>query len=267
MLMDYHIHTRLCGHAHGEMDEYIQRARKVGLQEMGFADHIPMYFMPEKERDATIAMLEDELPEYVEAVLTRKKANPDLEIRLGLEADFVPGKEEILAEYLKAYPFDYIIGSIHFLDEWGFDNPHFIDVYQRWDIDELYHKYFQLVQQAAATRLFDILGHLDLIKKFGFRPTKDISNLYEETIRVIKDADVAIEINTAGLRVPVKEMYPTIDILKLCKKHDVPITLGSDSHKPEQVGMNFPEALKMLREIGINQLAIFEQRQRKMVDI
>lgn len=267
MLMDYHIHTKLCGHAQGEMDEYIKQAMVVGIKEMGFADHIPMYFLPKEERDCTIAMLEDELPEYVDAVLTRKEENPDLAIRLGLEADFIPGQEATLQEYLKEYPFDYVIGSIHFLDQWGFDNPHFIEVYQEWDINKLYKRYFELVQQAAASRLFDIIGHLDLIKKFGHRPTEDITGLYEETIKIIKESDVAIEINTAGLRVPAKEMYPTRDILQLCKRYDVPITLGSDAHKPEQVGMNFPEAVNTLKEIGIDKLVVFEKRKRSYVNI
>lgn len=267
MLIDYHIHTKMCHHANGEMEEYVAEARKKGLDEIGFSDHIPMYFLPEEERDPTIAMQEEELPLYIEKVKLIQAANSDFKIKLGLEADFVPGYEDELREILGKYDFDYILGSIHFIDKWGFDNMHYIDNYKKWDIAELYAYYFEQLQKAAQSKAFDILAHADLIKKFGFRPQVDISPVYEKVTDVIKNADICIEINTAGLRVPAKEIYPNRAFLELCYAKKIPLTLGSDAHKPEQVGESFDQAVKLIKSVGYNEIASFDKRKRKMVSL
>ncbi|MDA8236009.1 MAG: histidinol-phosphatase HisJ family protein [Clostridia bacterium] len=267
MLVDYHIHTELCGHAQGDMEEYVQAAIDRGLVEMGFNDHLPMYFRPVAQRDATIAMAEEEVPGYLERVRQLAQTYPEIKIKAGMEADYIPGVEPQLKEILARYQLDYVYGSIHFLDGWGFDDSRFLDGYNKWDISELYGFYFNTLQKAAASGLFDVLGHPDLIKKFGYRPPQPLDALLEETVRSIGSSGVAIELNTAGWRVKAQEQYPSVRFLEFCHHYGVPVTLGSDAHKPEQVAYEFNRAAALLRDIGFTQLATFKARQRFMVEL
>jgi len=266
-LINYHIHTKRCGHAFGDIEEYIREAKRLGLREIGFSDHVPVYFFPKEEIDPTIAMPADELPAYVEEVLNQQKINPDITIRLGLEADFAPGYEDELKRIIGSYPFDYVLGSIHFLDGWGYDNPEFIDRYHELDINELYQRYFKTLRAAAASGLFDVLAHPDLIKKFGFLYQGELTEIYEETAKVIKASDLCIEVNTSGLRVPVKEIYPSKEFLEICYRYEIPITIGTDAHCPDQVGMGLEEAFKLVKEVGYRQVAVFTGRERSYINI
>lgn len=266
-MINYHIHTKRCGHAYGEIEEYVAEAKKVGLKEIGFSDHIPMYFLPVEERDKTIAMAEEELPTYVEEVLSLRRNNPELKIKLGIEADFEPGSEEQLRQILCKFPLDYVFGSIHFLDGWGYDNPAYIEEYNQRKIDDIYETYFKKLKDAASSGLFDILAHPDLIKKMGFKPEKSMLPLYEQTVKVISEKAVCIEVNTAGLRAPVKELYPNKEFLELCFHYGVPVTIGTDAHHPSQVGEGLQEGFQLIKEVGYKQIATFEKRKRIMVDI
>lgn len=262
MPVDYHIHTKMCGHAEGEMEEYIAAARRRGLQELGFSDHIPMYFLPVEERDPSVAMREEDLPRYIQKIKDLQKSFYPWPIKIGIEADYISGMEAKLAEILTQYEFDYILGAIHFINGWGFDNPAYIDEYKKLDLGELYRQYFSTLGQAAASGLFDILAHADLIKKFGFYPEGELGGLYRETLQQISDSGVCVEINTAGLRVPKKEIYPSPDFLKLCFENKVPVSLGSDAHKPELVGADFHLAIALLKSIGYKQVVKFDKRNR-----
>lgn len=262
MPVDYHIHTTMCGHAEGEMEEYIAAAQRRGLQEIGFSDHIPMYFLPIEERDPSIAMKEEDLPGYIQKIKDLQKSFYPFSIKIGIEADYSPGMEAKLAQILRQHDFDYVLGSIHFLNGWGFDNPAYIDKYKTCDLWELYHQYFCTLGQAAASGLFDILAHPDLIKKFGFIPDCDLGSLYREVLQQISDSGVCVEISTAGLRVPVKEIYPSPEFLKMCFKNKVPVSLGSDAHKPELVGVDFHLAIELLRTVGYTQLVTYDKRNR-----
>ena len=163
MPVDYHIHTGMCGHAAGKMGEYVTAAKKAGLGEICFTDHIPMYFLPEEEQDPGIAMRSHDLPTYVEQVSSVQEEHYPFPIRLGIEADFIPGREKDLAEILGRYEFDFVLGSIHFIDEWGFDNPAYIADYEKWDVLALYQRYFDILVQSAQSGLFDSLAHPDLV--------------------------------------------------------------------------------------------------------
>lgn len=262
MPIDYHIHTKMCGHATGEMAEYIAVARQKGLQEIGFSDHLPMYFLPENERDTTIAMKVEELPLYEQRVKEMQEIFYPFPVKFGIEADYTPGMEKELASILLKHDFDYIFGSIHFLHGWGFDQPKYKAEYDKWDIYELYQLYFSILGQAAASGLFDTLAHPDLIKKLGFKPDLDITSLYEETLKQIADSGVCIEINTAGLRGPAGEIYPAPEFLRLCYRNRIPVSLGSDAHKPEQVGANFKEAIELLKSSGYREIVTFSGRNR-----
>lgn len=266
-LYDYHIHTSLCGHAEGEMEEFVQVAITRGLKEIGFADHLPMYFRSETERDPSIAMTEAQLPMYLAEIQRLNEQYPQMSIKCGIEADYIPGQEQRLAEVLKSYNFDYVLGSIHFLDQWGFDDSRYLSVYEGWSIDDLYTKYFDVLKQAAASGLFDVLAHPDLIKKFGFRPQGNLDTLYDEVVRVISRFDLCVEVNTAGWRYPAGEMYPAVGFLEACYRYQIPVSLGSDAHCPEQVGQDLDKAVQILKGIGYRKVATFHQRRREMVQL
>ena len=266
-LVDYHSHTARCGHAEGQMEEYVERAIAVGLREFGFSDHLYLYFLPADQRDPSLAMGEEELPEYVQSVLRLRDRYPQIAVRLGIEADYIPGREEELRRILSRYPWDYVYGSIHFIGDWGFDDSRYIQRFGEWDMDELYGRYFGLVRQAAASGLFDVMGHIDVIKKFGHRPGSDPTELYASVARAIKDAGVAIEISTAGLRKPVGELYPGPALLAECARLGVPVTMGSDAHKPDEVGSHFDQALEALHASGYREIIRFEDREKHSLPI
>jgi len=265
MLTDCHWHTARCGHATGEMDEYVARGEALGLVAAGFSDHLPQYFLPRGERDPGLAMAEEELPRYVAAVRELQEIHPFL--RLGVEADYIPGGERELADILAEYPFDYVIGSVHYLDGWEFDHPGKKGPYREHDLLDLYHRYFDLVARSAQSGLFDVIAHPDLIKKFGFRPGADLSDLYRETARALARSGVTVEVNTAGLAYPAAEIYPAPGFLRLCNEYGVPAALGSDAHAPEQVGRWFDRAQRYLREAGYTRLAVFRERKREYVPL
>lgn len=252
-MIDYHIHTKLCGHAIGEAEEYVQYAISRGVKEMGFSDHMPTVV----DRGAGLAMSSNELPIYIDTVLTLQSKYPEINIKLGIEADYFPGYEDRLREIIERYTFDYVIGSVHFIDEWGFDNINQIDQWREKDIDRVYRSYYELLRQSADSGLFDIVGHSDLVKKFGQRPTEDMTDEIEYTAQVFSKHKLVCEVNTSGLRMPVSEIYPSLRILKIYKKYDIPIIFGSDAHKPDEVARDYHSAYKMAAEAGYDEEAIF----------
>jgi histidinol-phosphatase (PHP family) len=257
-LVDYHMHTVRCGHAEGRMEEYAARAVEMGLREIGFSDHFPMLH----REDTTLSMGLDELPLYVREVEELRERFPQLSIRLGIEVDYLPGYEARQSSMLAEHPFDYIMGSLHFVDGWGFDDPRNLDGYKGRDLLELWQRYFELLGDAAESGLFDVLAHPDLIKKFGFRPEVDVSNLYRTCLDRVADAGVAVEVSTAGLRKPVGEIYPSEEFLRLCYERGIAVTLGSDAHHPREVGDRFEEALRLLRRVGYEEAAVFDARHK-----
>jgi histidinol-phosphatase (PHP family) len=187
---------------------------------------------------------------------------------LGIEADFVPGYQEDLATLLSQYDFDYVYGSVHLIDDWRFDDTRvYPEKYDQWDVNQAYLRFFDLIRQSVRSGLFDVIGHMDLIKKFDYWPTEAIDGMLQETVQTIAHAGVCVEVNTSGLRRPCEEIYPSEDILKLCRQYDVTVTLGSDAHSPEEVGMDFDKAVALLKRLGYSQVATFEGRQRAMVEL
>lgn len=261
-LVDYHTHTTRCGHAVGTMAEYVEAAIAAGIREIGFSDHIPLYWMPEAKRDPGFAMQMEELEAYVADVCRLRERYPEIPIRLGIEADFIPGREEELARILRRFEWDYVIGSVHFIGDWAFDDPSRVNRYAEWDISELYAKFFTLEQMAAESGLFDILAHIDLIKKFGHRPSHDLGRLYADVAERIARAGVAIELSTAGLRKPVGEVYPNPTLLAECCRRGVPLVISSDAHSPEEVAWGFADAKALAMQIGYTEVVRFEQRKR-----
>ena len=257
-LIDYHIHTARCGHAEGRLEDYAVRALEVGLREIGISDHLPLLHM----EDAHLSMSREELPVYVQEVEELRRRFPDLPIRLGIEADYLPQTTSQLPDLLEAHAFDYIMGSLHFVDGWAFDDPRNQDAYEGRDLLTLWQRYFELLGDAAESGLFDILAHPDLIKKFGFRPDEDVSHLYRACLDRIAETGVVIEVSTAGLRRPVGEIYPAEDFLRMCRERRIAVTLGSDAHRPGEVAADFEQALLLLHRVGYEELVVFDCRER-----
>ena len=245
------------------MEDYARRAASIGLAEIGFADHFPLLHID----DPSLSMNLEELPPYTGEVQRLGESFPELRVRLGIEVDYIPETLDRVESMLASLPFDYVMGSIHFIDGWGFDDPRYIDDYAGRDICSLWSRYFELLAQAAECGLFDILAHPDLVKKFGFRPDEDVTGLYTACIERIAVAGVVVEVNTAGLRKPVGEIYPGEEFLRMCRERDIPITLGSDAHRPQEVGEGFGEALRLLRRAGYDRITVFSARKRTEVPI
>jgi histidinol-phosphatase (PHP family) len=255
---DYHMHTPLCRHASGEPVDYARHASEIGLTEIGFSDHSPMR---QDDFDAWRMRL-DQLDEYVEKVRLAQKEFPRLTIRLALEVDYLPGHEEWIRELAKRHPWDYFIGSVHYVsDTWDIDNPAKLSEWKKRDPWEVWDLYFERLACAAGSGLFDIIGHADLPKKFGIRPNQDCRPLYDRFLDVAARAGCAIELNTAGLRKDCLEIYPCRELLELAFAKQVPITFGSDAHAPGEVGMNFADAIQLARAVGYTHWRRFARRQ------
>lgn len=256
-VVDYHMHTPLCGHAVGEPREYVLCALQAGLHEIGFSDHAPLVAY----QDPKIAMSLEQLPDYHRMIGdVQKEFSKKITIKIALEADFIKGLEHKTKEILSAFPYDYAIGSVHYLGEWGFDNPEDLHSWDGKNVDDVYRRYYEHLRLSAQTRLFDIMGHVDLVKKFGHRAQADMTAEIKKTAEVFKACGVAVEINTAGLRKPVAEIYPSLDALKIYCAAGVPLTFGSDAHKPQEVGKDFDKAYDWARAAGYKEYLVFKQR-------
>jgi len=258
MKIDLHNHTTRCNHATGSIDAYIRHAIEQEIKIYGFSEHAPMDF------DEGYRLGFQEMEAYQNDILTaREHYEKEIDIRLGYEVDWLPGHMD---ERVLGAEVDYLIGSVHFINKWSFDNPEFIGGWEERDIDEIWQAYFEAVTEMAKSDLFDIVGHLDLIKVFKYLPKKEIRVLAKEALLAIKDADMVLEINAAGLRKPIAEIYPSIPLIQEAYALNIPITFGSDAHAPDQVGAGLQEAYTLARYAGYTQAATFRCRQREMIN-
>ena len=257
MKVDLHNHTTLCNHAEGTVDAYVQEAIKQNIDVYGFSDHAPMDFDPKYRMDF------EQMETYRKWVMDAKQKYADeIEVLFGYEVDYLPGHMD--ERILKA-EVDYLIGSVHFINEWGFDNPEFIGRYEHEDIDTIWKKYFKLIEEMAQSGYFDIVGHLDLIKVFKYLPKTDIVELATPALEAIKKADMVLELNVSGYRKPCAEPYPSPSLLQKAFELEIPITFSSDAHKPEQVGLFRSEVETLAKAVGYTECAYFQNRQREMV--
>ncbi len=256
MIADYHIHTGFCPHAEGEPREYVERAIELGMPEMGFADHLPFLGGWEPLFDLTDdwAMGLDELDGYVTAVLElAREYTADVRILLGIEADFIPATLEETAAVLSAYPFEYVIGSVHVVgDRFGFDHPEMEERLAAYGLDRIYLESLDLARQAAESGLFAVIGHLDHAKKYARRPNDEhaVAAAASAALRAVAAAGMAIELNTGGLRKPVAETFPGPALLAEARALGIPLVLGSDAHRPGHVGHAFPRASALAGDAG-----------------
>ncbi len=265
---DYHIHTKYCRHATGEMRDYVDYALKLGFDEIGFSDHYPMYFFPIPPPADDLSMSLKELPQYISDVKNlRELYHGKIGIKLGIELDYVSGKEEFLRKELTKNRFDYVYGSIHLIDDWIVDHPRFIKKFEETSLDQLYSRYFDLMKALIKSKIFDIVSHIDVLKRFGYTPAKGYSPLLIECLDLIAENDMVLEINTSGLDNIVEETYPGRDTYKKLVEKDIPVLLGSDAHAPDQVGRHFRRTLELLKRAGVSQLVVFENRRKTYVEI
>jgi histidinol-phosphatase (PHP family) len=264
MIADYHMHLRNereeIAHDSSAIVPFVAAARLAGVDEIGFTEHV-YYFRLTRDLWEVPYQLERcvyDIDAYVEAVTDAKQRG--LAIKLGLEVDYVHGREEETRALLEPYPWDYLLGSVHFVGDQTFDGePRLIDAV---GVQEAWRRYFELLAAAARSGLFDSLAHPDLVKVFGDRlETFD----YGPVADAIAESGTAVEVSTAGLRKPVGELYPDPAFLAACRERNVPVTLASDAHVPELVGRDFDRALELLRGVGYETITLFDRRQARQV--
>ncbi|HLE61198.1 MAG TPA: histidinol-phosphatase HisJ family protein [Thermoanaerobaculaceae bacterium] len=260
---DTHIHTSRCGHAGGRDEEYVEAAIAGGLAAVALTDHAPFYWLSPERRDPRLAMASEDLPRYVEEVLAlAARYRGQIEVLLGLEADYIAGREEVLVRLLEAYPFDVVLGSVHFLDGWLVDAPSSLarlDQGQE-EVDRVWARYAELLIAAAGSGLFDVLTHLDLPKKFGHRPSLPFAGRQSEIVAAVAASSCAVELSSAGRRRPVEEDYPAPDLQRELASAGVAFVLSSDAHAPAEVGFGFDELAANARAAGVSEVLVFRRR-------
>jgi histidinol-phosphatase (PHP family) len=254
---DYHIHSTFSDGRSGPED-YIAPAIAAGLTEIGFSEHLTLFKEPEPWNMNPI-----NISNYINNIAALRNKTKNLKIRTGLEVDFFARKEKEISAFLRTLPLDYVIGSVHYLGEKPVDlGPEF---YEGKNIDRLFESYFDSVCIAAASGLFDIIGHCDLIRIYGYKPTSDQEPHYRKLAKTMKLHNVAFEVNTNGRNRPLADFYPDRKFLHIFREEKVPVCVNSDAHMPSRVGQYFEEAYELLRYIGFTEMAVFDKRIRQMI--
>ncbi|MGI9095440.1 MAG: histidinol-phosphatase [Thermoleophilaceae bacterium] len=272
MLTDYHVHLRPDEEdttaaqyfTPANAERYREAAAECGIEELGASEHVHRFVQaldvwthPWWRHNAS-----DDIDAYCEFV------REETDLRLGIEADFIPGREDKMATLLDAREWDYVVGSVHFLGDAAVDmRGSDWDIWQSTDPEKVWRRYFETLGEAARTGMFDILAHPDLVKVWGKGapfPEGDLRRFYDRAMDGIAESDVAIEVSTAGLRKPVGEVYPDRAFLEMCLEAGRPVALSSDAHVPEELGHGYESTLEWLSELGVSELAVFERRSRRL---
>jgi histidinol-phosphatase (PHP family) len=270
VLTDYHVHLRpddLAATAEehftaANADRYLEAASAAGIGALGVAEHIHRFTVALEIWDHPFwqNQARDDISAYAEFVA-------GTEIKLGVEMDFIPGREDRIANVLESQPFDFVVGSVHFVGEGAIDD----DRYDVWssgtDPDKLWQRYFETMAASAASGLYDIISHPDLIKYWGGarpEPTRDRRFFYEPFVEAVADGKVAVEISTAGLRKPVGEIYPAPELAEMLVDAGAVFALSSDAHVPEDIGRDYEQAEQAMSDWGIAEIAVFEGRERRL---
>jgi histidinol-phosphatase (PHP family) len=271
MLTDYHIHLRSDDpeasaaeyFSSANVERYREVASERGIAELGVSEHVYRFRQALEvwQHPFWRQYAKDDLDEYCAFV------RDETDLRLGIEADFVPGGEDRMANLLEARDFDYVIGSVHFLREGAVD----MDDYSVWDsgptrprsAEEVWRRYFQTIGESARSGLYDVVAHPDLVKYWGDgarTPEGDLRRYYELAIDGIAESGVAVEVSTAGLRKPAGELYPAPAFLQMALDAGARVALSSDAHRPQDVGADYEQALAVLEQLGVRELCVFDRR-------
>jgi histidinol-phosphatase (PHP family) len=275
VLTDYHVHLRPDApgttaerfFTSANAERYRTVASERGIAELGVAEHVYRFAqaLDVWQHPLWRASAQDDLDEYCAFV------RDATDLRLGIEADFVPGREDRMQTLLEQREWDFVVGSVHFLRDEAVDHPDF-DIWSTRSRhpDEVWKRYFDTLGAAAQSGLFDVLAHPDLVKVWGAerpRPEGDLRRFYDRAMEGIADSGIAVEVSTAGLRKPVGELYPDLAFLEMVVDAGNPIALSSDAHEPGDLGAGYEQALELLDRAGIGELCVFERRERRLEPI
>jgi histidinol-phosphatase (PHP family) len=271
MLSDLHVHLRQDGPEYRASDHftaanaerYEEVAAERGIEVLGVSEHIYRFSqaLDVWQHPYWRELAVDDLDEYCAFV------RDETSLRLGVEADFVSGSEDRMANLLEARDFDYVLGSVHFLGSATIDRRGEWDIWTSGEPEKVWRRYFETLGEAARSGLFDILSHPDLVKVWGAdapRPEGDLRRFYDLAMDGIADSDVAIEVSTAGLRKPAAEIYPAPAFLEMCVEAGRPVALSSDAHTPNDLAYRYDDALGLLDGVGVSELAVFDRRERRL---
>jgi len=271
MLTDYHLHLRPDEEGteadryftKANAERYREAAEERGIAELGVSEHVHRFVQaldvwthPFWRRWAV-----DDLDDYCAFV------REETDLKLGIEADFVPGREDRMANLLDEREWDYVVGSIHFLRDEAIDMRGEWDIWRSGDPDKVWSQYFETLGEAARTGMFDVLAHPDLVRVWGSaapRPEGDPRRYYARAMDGIAESDVAIEVSTGGLRKPVEEVFPARPFLEMCLEAGRPVALSSDAHRPEEVGHEYCQGVELLGSLGVEEIAVFDRRERRL---
>ncbi|HET8638779.1 MAG TPA: histidinol-phosphatase HisJ family protein [Solirubrobacterales bacterium] len=270
MLTDYHLHLRPDEEdtpperyfTAANVERYREAASGAGIAELGVSEHVYRFRQALSlwRHPLWVEQARDDLGAYCEFA---RGAG----LRVGIECDFVPGAEDRTAGLLDAHAFDYVIGSVHFIGERAVDHEGW-DVWEgSGDPDDVWRRYFEQLAECARSGLFDVLAHPDLVKVWGRgrpAPRRDPRFYYEPAVEAIAESGIAVEVSTAGLRKPIGEIYPAPAFAEMCVEAGAVFALSSDAHLPEQVGFAYDQALGFLSGLGVEEICVFEQRQRRL---
>ena len=264
---DLHTHTKLCNHAVGEAAEYLQQAIDKGLTWYGISDHFPA----PAGYDPEFRMMPLEYAEYRKTVeqirQTAAESGSGLQVLYAAEFDYVPGRMPEVYAALEREDFDYLIGSIHYVDDFAFDDPAKKEEWFSRGVDYVWERYTELLCEFVTGYPFEIMGHADLPKKFSLYPSdeKRFQHRMQSVFELAAGKNICMELNTAGLRKEVREIYPSLKLLKLAKEAGVRITFGSDAHAPGEIGAGLEDALELAKTAGYRSHVVFQKRQAKEI--
>lgn len=252
---DYHNHPQahqLQPYTEALLQPWADTCRKKGITDIAFTDH-----------DRYHQTVDFDVINQV------REKNSDLKIRAGIELDNDPTNSEAGRKWVEKNweKLDFVLGSVHFLDNWAFDHAGQEKEFQLRNINEVYAHYIKNMSRLIGQGHIDCLAHLDLIKIFKFFPTQPLDQLFRPILEQIKKADLAIEISTAGWRKPVNVQYPDETIINLALQLKIPITLASDAHSHFQIAENYDRLAELLEKLNLKEIAIYEKHQRQMVQL
>ena len=255
-MIDYHVHTSLCNHANGTMDQYIQNAIAAGLAEICFLDHLTLH-----KGGRHLSMTPDYVPFYYQSA--RRLAHTyknHIRVKVGLEVDYDPKNAHAVKKIITPYDFDVIGGSVHFIDNLNIVSTKDTRARESEHIDVICKDYLSLLDEMIESMDVDIICHLDIIKKFGRRPSAEVEKNFDKILSKISYNDLTVELNTSGYNHQANEFYPSSSLLKKCHGKNIRMTIGSDAHQPQQVARHFDKAVDLLITTGYRYVSAFTRR-------
>jgi histidinol-phosphatase (PHP family) len=269
MLTDLHNHLETGTLTLDYLTKFTDQAKLKGIEHFGISEHAYHFYQTADilQNDWVNPRRYYDMRDYQN--LFHEAWDAHIDVKMSIEMDYTPAKHEEMKRFILAYPFDYVIGSIHWIDDFGIDLKEYIHEWERRDLHDVYKRYFDQVVTLAESNLFDIIGHIDLVKIFKYIPKDEefLLQQYERATNALKESKTCVEISTAGLRKPIGQLYPDKRLLEMCFKKNIPIVLSSDAHFPEHVGADFDQAISLAKSVGYESLMTFTRGERKEIPL